>query len=64
MNEMAKIYAKSYDLKVTAGSDNHRGGKIQTLIGVMSEQPIKDEKDYIDFVKNGTLQIFEMKNNI
>ena len=64
MNEMAKIYAKHYGLKVTAGSDNHRGGKVQVLAGMMSERPIKDEQDFIECVENETLQIFEMENNI
>ena len=64
MNDMAKIYAKHYGLKVTAGSDNHRGGKVQVLAGMMSERPIKDEQDFIECVENETLQIFEMENNI
>ncbi|MBR4761584.1 MAG: histidinol phosphatase [Clostridia bacterium] len=57
-NSMAEIYAKSYNLLRFAGSDNHVASRQTKLAGMMSERPIKDEKDFVSAVKNGELKIF------
>lgn len=58
-NEMAKIYAKSYNLLEMAGSDNHFGRKQTALAGMESETPINSVEDFINGMKNHTLAIFE-----
>ncbi|MBE6777674.1 MAG: hypothetical protein E7542_06160 [Ruminococcaceae bacterium] len=61
-NEMAKLYAQKYGLLQLAGSDNHIGGGIKILAGMCSDEPINDEKDFIDYVKSGKMKIFSMPN--
>ncbi len=57
-NKMAISYAENYDFPITAGSDNHSAGKQGLLAGVMTEEPIESELDYIERVKNRQLKIF------
>lgn len=57
-NKMAKIYADNYMLIEFAGTDNHIGKEIGTLAGVMFDNPISSEYDFIDAVKEGKGKIF------
>lgn len=63
-NDMAAQYAKNYELLPFAGSDNHRAGKQPQLGGMQSDTPIRDEKDFVNRVKNGEMTLFTRKNNI
>ena len=62
VNEMAKIYARNYNLLEFAGSDNHIGKKKNLLAGMCCDSPILDEQDFVERVKGGAMQIFIMKN--
>lgn len=57
-NEMAEIYAEKYNLLPFAGSDNHIADKQKKLAGVMFENPLNDENDFINYIKNKQYQIF------
>lgn len=59
-NTMAKIYAENYGLIEFAGSDNHHGSQRKNLAGMCSEEPITDEQDFIERVKNGTMSVFSL----
>lgn len=56
-NKMAKLYAEKYELLEFAGSDNH-AGKQQKLAGMESDEPITDEKDFVEKVKSGKMRFF------
>lgn len=58
-NKMARLYAETYDFIMTAGSDNHNGGKRRKFAGMEFEHPLKNEFDYIESLKNGQGSIFE-----
>lgn len=51
-NEIAKLYAKHYNLLLFAGSDNHMRGTDRALGGMESERPIESVDDFIKAVKN------------
>ena len=55
---MAKIYAENYELLTFAGSDNHTANRQKKLAGVCFTEPIMDEKDFVQRVKNGEMEIF------
>lgn len=57
-NAMAKQYAGNYDLIEFAGSDNHRGANTQALAGICTEEPILNEQDFTERVKNKKAKIF------
>ena len=57
-NNMAKIYAQSYELIEFAGSDNHNAGNHKILAGMCSETPVVDENDFVAKIKNGQMSIF------
>ncbi len=57
-NKMALQYAESYELAMTAGSDNHAGKNAHTLAGVMTDTPLNCVEDYIENLKNGKIKIF------
>lgn len=57
-NKMAKIYAENYNLLEFAGSDNHHGKKRNNLAGMCSDEPILNETDFVEKVKNGKMQTF------
>ena len=59
-NEMANIYADAYKLLKTAGTDNHAASKMTHLAGMESDTPLVDETDFIERVKNGTMQLFTL----
>ena len=60
-NEMAKIYAKNYNLLEFAGTDNHIAHEKDFLAGVEFETEIKDEKDFVQRVKDKKANIFTLK---
>ena len=62
-NQMAQLYADHYGLLPFAGSDNHKAGELETLAGLCSQTPLRDETDFIQMVKAGRMEIFTMTNN-
>lgn len=60
VNKMADIYADSYGLLKTAGSDNHIASGLHHLAGMMSETPLNSVEDYIDAVKCGKMELFTL----
>ena len=58
-NELAKTYAKHYDLIEFAGSDKHSAKKKGRLAGVCSDTPVFSEKEFADKVKNREMSVFE-----
>ena len=58
-NELARQYAKNYELIEFAGSDNHIAGRMQKFGGMQSETPIVDEKDFVCRVLNGEITMFK-----
>ena len=56
MNERAALYAKMYDLPVTAGSDSHH---LSALFGsgVETQEPILKPLDYLRLMKAGELKL-------
>lgn len=61
-NEMAKQYCENYKLVKFAGSDNHSADKHKTLAGVCSKEPVLDEQDFIEKVKNSEIEVFTLAN--
>ena len=59
-NKMAKKYAESYKLLMTAGSDNHIGEAIEHLAGIETVEPLNSCIDFINAIKNKKTQIFEI----
>lgn len=57
-NKMAKIYAEHYDLIPFAGTDNHLGAKQDILAGLRFRVPVTDERDFIEKVKTGKMELF------
>ncbi|MBO5452854.1 MAG: histidinol phosphatase [Clostridia bacterium] len=60
-NKMAKLFAENYELIEFAGSDNHRGKAQKKLAGMQSENPIMNETDFAERVKNGKMSIFSVE---
>lgn len=60
-NVMAKQYADNYSLLYFAGSDNHLGGAQMRFGGMSSKTPIRDERDFIDRVLSGEMQVFKKR---
>ena len=59
INELAKIYAKHYDLIEFAGSDKHGIKKKGRLAGVCSDTPVFSEKEFVEKVMNREMSVFE-----
>ncbi len=57
-NRRAEWYAREYDLKTTAGSDNHVGMR-QRLGGVYSKERLTSVSDYIRLIMDGGAELFE-----
>ena len=58
-NEIAKMYAKHYELIEFAGTDNHHVKEDKPyLAGMESEVPITDEKHFVKAVKNRKMTPF------
>lgn len=62
-NEMARLYAEKYSLRVFAGSDNHRAALQTSLAGICTEKPISSELDFIEKYLGGETKIFSVKFN-
>ena len=62
-NDMAKEYARIYELPCSAGSDNHIAWECPRLAGVEFETPIKDINDFIKRIKRGEAHTFSLINN-
>lgn len=73
-NELADVYAEKYDLLKTAGSDNHWGsdffsrlkekGFRPEIAGMCSDTELESVRDYIAGVRNGTMRIFLMNEQL
>ena len=61
LSNIAKHYAKEYDLPVTAGSDIHRY-TAPVLCQFITSTPINDENDYIKILKSKKYKIKQIKN--
>ena len=59
-NEIARLYAKHYELVEFAGTDNHQGREQTNLTGMCCDKPIIDEKDFVMRVKNREMKIFSV----
>ena len=58
-NEMAGIFAKEYGIRKFAGSDNHGNTRCQkALCGVETTRKVKDERDFVQMIKDGKYRIF------
>jgi len=57
-NQMAKEYAKNYNLLEFAGSDNHIGKRKNDFAGMECEEPLLNEHDFIRKVKSGKMKCF------
>ncbi len=57
-NEMARLYAENYGLKMTAGSDNHCGGRQLRLAGIETTTPINSVEEFIKVIRSGSFDIF------
>ena len=60
-NKMAKLYAENYGLLQFAGSDNHAGKNQKKLAGMCSKKPIANEKEFVERVKNGEMNVFTLE---
>ena len=58
-NELAAQYAKNYGLPAIAGSDNHHAGKQKRLAGIETDEPIRDDADFLRVLKTGAYTIFD-----
>lgn len=56
-NETAILYAKHYQLREFAGTDNH-GFTSDYLAGVACDTPVTDEKDFVKKVLDGKIRVF------
>lgn len=57
-NEMASLYAQKYGLLTFAGSDNHCGQNAKQLAGVCTQEPVLDECDFVQRVKEKRTEVF------
>ena len=57
-NRMAGMYADSYGLRPTHGSDNHSGNQAR-LSGIITDSEIKDEKDFCRIFLGGEYRPFD-----
>lgn len=58
MNERAAVYAKMYDLPVTAGSDSHHLSALFRS-SVETQEPIETPGDYLKRMREGRLKLLE-----
>lgn len=58
-NAFAKCYCDQYELSHFAGSDNHSADGQLLLGGVMTENPIKSEEDFVAQLKEGSVKPFK-----
>ena len=60
-NDMARLYAETYNLTFSAGTDNHVSGFAPRLAGVEFDTPLCDIDDFIARVKAGEAKTFSIK---
>ena len=59
MNDLARYYARSYDLLMTAGSDNHFAADFRyDLAGVKFSHRLTSVRDFIDSMRHGEGELF------
>lgn len=63
-NELAAQYAKNYGLPALAGSDNHTAGKQKRLAGIETDEPIRDDADFLRVLKSGAYSIFDTAQSL
>ena len=57
-NELADHFADSYGFHKTAGTDNHLAGAVPMIAGMISPEPLKDVRDFIDHVLADDMELF------
>lgn len=57
-NKLGDYYAEAYGFHKTAGSDNHTAGNVKRLAGMISNEPIVDEADFIRHVFADDMTLF------
>ena len=62
-NKLAVQYRENYGLLPFSGTDNHIGSAIGRLGGMATDEPIKDEKDFIEKVLAGKAKPFKIDEN-
>lgn len=60
-NAIAALYAEHYGLPAFSGTDNHRAGAQPLFGGMVSEEPIEDEQDFISCFHGGRLTLIRDK---
>ena len=63
VNDMARLYADTYEFLYTAGSDNHTAGGQKFLAGMKTETPIVSVEDFIAKVRNHETEIFTIQRD-
>ncbi|MBQ3412535.1 MAG: histidinol-phosphatase [Oscillospiraceae bacterium] len=63
-NDLANYYADSFGFHKTAGSDNHTGRNIPKLAGMISDEPLMDESDFIRHVLADDMRLFTELNPV
>ena len=58
-NNLAKILAEAYNLKISAGSDIHRASQ-EELAGMEFQEKLKSEQDFIDKIRRGEGSVFTL----
>jgi len=62
-NALATFYADSYGLFAFAGSDNHVAEEKVHLAGVSFDNPIKDEKEFVNIIKEDNHSLFTFNSH-
>ena len=62
-NDLAEVYADTYGLSKTAGSDNHISRYMDTLAGVEFDTPLRDVHDFVERIKAGEGKCFVIEND-
>ncbi len=57
-NDMAKLFADSYGLAYTAGSDNHTASQAR-LSGIGTDKPVRDIQQFVTILRSGEYEIYD-----
>ena len=57
-NKLAEAYAKLYKFSTFAGSDNHIGSAQKKLAGIITNEPINSEEDFVSIMKGKKYKLF------
>lgn len=60
-NKMAELFAENYGFIKFAGTDNHAGPARKELAGMCANEPVVDEKDFVQKVLSGQMELFHEK---